>query len=151
MWRGPSRLLRRAPASGEGDRRRGPRHLASAACAYAEALRGGHASTSIVHAPVAEFDYTGVTVVYLFHPLGPQTLGMAMAKLKLACEDRGAPIRIAYLNPVHNPVHEAVLREQSWLVEAERWKPLRFFGQRNAVSLWSSVDSVSQQLVRPLS
>ena len=69
-----------------------------------------------------------------------------MAKLKSACEDRGAPIRIAYLNPVH----EAVLREQSWLVESERWKPFRFFGQRNAVSLWSSVDGVSQQLVRPL-
>lgn len=62
-----------------------------------------------------------------------------MAKLRSGREDRGTPIKIAY----PNSVHEAVLREQSWL-ESEQWEPFRFFGQRNAISFWSSADGVSQ-------
>lgn len=108
--------------------------LLTIAQANVRRLRGKRSSTRLVLAKAEEFNYPEVTAVYLFNPFGARTLSAVLSNFERATHERGTAIKVAYFNPVH----ESVLRQQSWLEEIDRWEPFHVFGQRNAVSFWRS-------------
>ena len=66
-----------------------------------------HARNALDH------DLGMTTLLYLFHPFGPEILGEVMEKARADRRSAGArrPLRIAYVNPVGEPV----LNETGWL------------------------------------
>lgn len=109
--------------------------LLAIARANVASLRRKRSPARLVLSLAEEFDYSGVTAVYLFNPFGARTLRTVLCKLQHAAQERGDIIRIAYAYPVH----ESVFREQqSWLEEIDRWEPFTVFAQRCAVSFWRS-------------
>jgi predicted RNA methylase len=107
--------------------------LLAIARANVASLRGKRSPVRLALSLAEEFDYSGVTVVYLFNPFGARTLSNVLCKLQHAAQERGV-VRIAYVQPVH----ESVFREQPWLEEIDRWQPFKVFAQRCAVSFWRS-------------
>lgn len=90
-------------------------------CAAAERnlgrLRGRRASARILRGRAEDFDYAAGTVIYMFHPFGPQTLSAVLARVGLGLLRNPRDLQIVYVNPVH----ESVLWETDWLELYDRW------------------------------
>lgn len=80
----------------------------------ARRLRGRRAPIAVENAYADEFDYSNASVLFLFDPFGPATLGKLLDKI-----GRGTrrELRIAYANPTYEPVFAA----QAWLELTDRW------------------------------
>lgn len=94
-----------------------------------------HARNALDH------DLSETTLLYMFHPFGPEILGEVMEKARNARRAAGArrPLRIAYVNPVG----EAVLNDSGWLRPTGDMPPRRQW-LSNALhyrtAFWESTD-----------
>lgn len=80
-------------------------------------MRGRRSVAKIVHLKAEEFDYSMGTVFYMFHPFGPKTLKMVMARIKQGLHQHPRNIRIVYVNPKH----DAVLEATDWVERYQQW------------------------------
>jgi SAM-dependent methyltransferase len=94
-----------------------------------------HARNALDH------DLSATTLLYLFHPFGPEILGEVMEKARN--DRRGAgvrrPLRIAYINPIG----EAVLNGSGWLRPTGDMPPrLEWFSSAHhyRAAFWESTD-----------
>jgi cyclopropane fatty-acyl-phospholipid synthase-like methyltransferase len=97
-------------------------------------VRGALSPVDLHAAPAEEFDYTGVTAVYMFHPFGPETMRRVLLRLAAAAASRARPLRVAYTNSAHDNVIAAA----GWLKLRQRWPPSKFAGMLRPVSFWQS-------------
>lgn len=86
-------------------------------------------------------DFSATTLIYMFHPFGHAIVAEVLEKARNDRRKSGTaqPLRIAYVNPVANPV----LEDSGWLKhvatvppESERWSSAVHY----ETSLWQSVD-----------
>jgi Histone methylation protein DOT1 len=92
------------------------------------------------NADATAFNIAGTTVLFLFHPFGPETMQTVIANLR---RDREAakistPLRIIY----YNPVCAQVLKESGWLGETQSLPAIRStLGRANRyrISIWESL------------
>lgn len=88
-----------------------------------------------------DHDLSATSILYLFHPFGPEILSEVMEKARVDRRAAGArrPLRIAYVNPVG----EAVLNEAGWLRSTGDMPPRRQW-LSNALhyrtAFWESTD-----------
>lgn len=97
-------------------------------------MRGRRAATRIFHGKAEDFEYTECTVVYMFHPFGPQTLASVLARLYESLRLNPRSLKIVYVNPVH----ERVLKETNWLKLYDYWPSPRYLLNKvvHPVSFW---------------
>ena len=97
-------------------------------------LRGKRSPATILRAKAEEFPYSSGTVIYMFHPFGPNTLAAVLSGLHRALNLNPRQVRIVYVNPVH----ESVLAQTEWLEMYDRWPSRRRFSTEimHAVSFW---------------
>lgn len=97
-------------------------------------LRGKRTQATIFHGKAQEFEYTKATVIYMFHPFGPNTLAAVLSQLDKGLQASPRSLRIVYVNPVH----EYVLKEAKWLEPYDQWPAVRLFQAEflHAVSFW---------------
>lgn len=81
---------------------------AAVARANAKRLRGRRAPIDVVTADAADYPFSDETLVYLFNPFGPKTLGAALTNLRLSLEINPRRLRLCYYNPKHGDVIQAV-------------------------------------------
>jgi precorrin-6B methylase 2 len=109
-------------------------------CAAAERnlrnLRGRRAKALILRGKAEEFDYSQGTIIYMFHPFGPQTLSAVLSRLAEGLLKNRRDVRLVYVNPVH----ESVLRETEWLERYDHWPAERrlWTDIMHPVSFWKS-------------
>jgi precorrin-6B methylase 2 len=98
-------------------------------------LRSKRTQARILHGKAEEFDYTEATVIYMFHPFGPNTLASVLSKIEKGLRANPRDIRIVYVNPVH----EYVLEQTKWLELYDRWPPVRLLQAEifQSVSFWT--------------
>lgn len=84
----------------------------------ARRVKGRRSPIRIWEGLAQDFNYSQGSVFYMFHPFGPATLGQVLDCMRRGIEAHPRPIRIAYVNPVH----DSLLREVSWLEEQDRWE-----------------------------
>jgi SAM-dependent methyltransferase len=100
--------------------------------------RGTKSSIEIIHASAIDFDYRLGTIYYLFDTYGESSLSTTLARMKESLQEHPRPIRIVYVNPVH----EAVLSKSDWLQMYDKWQAGKGFGFTNDVSFWrTAIDS----------
>ena len=58
-----------------------------------------------------DYKYSEGTAFYMYHPFGAETLGRVLLEIKAELDQKPRPIRIAYVNPVH----ESLLENTPWL------------------------------------
>jgi precorrin-6B methylase 2 len=80
----------------------------------ARRLRGRRAPISVHQSLASDFDYSSVTVLFLFNPFGASTLAPLLEKIG---REARQSLRIAYANPKHEDVFE----RQNWLERSHRW------------------------------
>ncbi|MFZ0922714.1 MAG: class I SAM-dependent methyltransferase, partial [Candidatus Acidiferrales bacterium] len=119
-------------------------------CAIAEKnlmrLRGKCTQARILHGRAEEFEYTKGTVIYMFHPFGPNTLAAVLSQLDKGLRTNPRSVRIVYVNPVH----EYVLKEAKWLELYDRWPAVRLLQSdiMHPVSFWRPRDSRDSTVAR---
>lgn len=103
-------------------------------------VRGRLAPARILRGRAEQFDYAAGTVVYMFHPFGPQTLSAVLARVELGLLRNPRDLRVVYVNPVH----ESVLWETDWLELYDRWPSHRRLWTEvlHPVSFWRLRDNV---------
>lgn len=106
--------------------------LCSIAERNAKNLRSDHRPIEILNISAENFDYTVGTVFYLFHPFGPNTVREVLEKLRLGLHTSPRPVRIIYVNPVHNEVFQ----EYPWLYEYERWDSGSALSPEHTITWW---------------
>jgi SAM-dependent methyltransferase len=94
--------------------------------------RGTKSSVQIIHASAIDFDFRIGTIYYLFDTYGASSLSTTLAKMKESLKEHPRPIRIVYVNPVH----EAVLSKSNWLQMYDKWQAGKGFGFTNDASFW---------------
>jgi SAM-dependent methyltransferase len=94
--------------------------------------RGTKCSVQIIHASAIDFDFRIGTIYYLFDTYGETSLSITLAKMKKSLQKHPRPIRIVYVNPVH----ETVLSKTDWLQMYDKWQAGKGFGFTNDVSFW---------------
>jgi SAM-dependent methyltransferase len=107
--------------------------LHEAAEANRAACRLDRSAVAFHNADARDYDLSGVTLLFLFHPFGAPILQAVIDNLRVARRDR--PLRIVY----HNPICETVLRDCGWLHEEARLPVrTRWFGRagRFETSIW---------------
>lgn len=88
-----------------------------------------------------DHDLSATSILYLFHPFGPEILGEVLEKARVARRAAGArrPLRIAYVNPVG----EELLNNAAWLRPTGDMPP-RWQWLSNALhyrtAFWESTD-----------
>jgi len=82
-------------------------------------MRGPRAPISLILGKVQEFDFELGTVFYLYNPFGPETLRTVVAKLAQRLGRKPAPVRIVYVNPVH----EQVIADSGCFERMTAWPP----------------------------
>lgn len=87
-----------------------------------EAMPGLRAEVELVEGLAQEFDLSDTTVLFLFNPFGAQTLEQVIARLTTSLAASPRPLRIVYVNPVH----EVVLHRTPWLARSETWPSSAF-------------------------
>ena len=100
--------------------------------ANARRLRGRHAPISVEVSLADAFDYSAASVLFLFDPFGPKTLGPLLEKIG---REPHRDVRIAYANPTYDEVFE----RQTWLERSERWDAAAS-GIEHSVSFYRSVN-----------
>lgn len=91
------------------------------------------------NADATDFNIANTTVLFLFHPFGPETMQIVIANLR---RDREAaqmtkPLRIIY----YNPVCAEVLAKSGWLAETQNLPAIQSkLGRANRyrISIWES-------------
>jgi Histone methylation protein DOT1 len=91
------------------------------------------------NADATAFNIASTTVLFLFHPFGPETMQTVIANLRRDREEANItkPLRIIY----YNPVCAEVLAESGWLRETQNLPPIRsMLGRANRyrISIWES-------------
>lgn len=86
-------------------------------------------------------DFTQTTLLYLFHPFGHAIVAEVLEKARADRQKAKAshPLRIAYVNPVANPI----LADSGWLHHVETIPPLRqrwSSADHYETSFWQSID-----------
>lgn len=114
-------------------------------------LRGKRTQARILHGRAEEFEYTKGTVIYMFHPFGPNTLTAVLSQIDKGLRANPRTIRIVYVNPVH----EYVLKEAKWLELYDRWPAVRLLQDEimHPVSFWrprDGSDSTAAQAPIPM-
>lgn len=112
------------------------RDLALLAEENSRKMKGRKSPIRIIHSPVEDFDYAEGTAFYMFHPFGPRTLQAVIAKLGAIHQRDRRPIRMAYVWPMH----ESVLRQQTWLMEFDRWEPQNPLSRGHLISFWKTAE-----------
>ncbi len=106
--------------------------LAAIAGRNAQKLRSDHRPIEILNISAEDFDYSVGTVYYLFHPFGPKTLRVVLEKLRAGLDVSPRPVRIIYVNPVHNDV----FTEYPWVYEYERWSSGSERSPEHTITWW---------------
>lgn len=81
------------------------------------AIPGKHAKVELFEGLAQDFDFSDATVIFLFNPFGAKTLEQVLDLLAASLEKNPRPLRIVYVNPVH----EAVLHQTPWLTNSTTW------------------------------
>lgn len=84
-------------------------------------------------APAQDYDPSGTTIVYFFHPFGPGTLEMVIANLQRDILNNPRDVRIAY----NNPVFPEVLDGSGLFRKTAEW-PSQGKKQPYPVSFWQT-------------
>lgn len=98
---------------------------------------GGYTADRVefVCTPAQNFWHDDTTVLFMFHPFGSGTLRSVIEGLDAALDARPRPLRLIYVNPVHDDV----IASSRHLEQVEHW-PLRmpssFVSHRYAVTFW---------------
>ena len=82
-----------------------------------DALSDTRADVHLHHGLAQDFDFDQTTVVFLFNPFGARTLEGVLQLLHESVERNPRPLRIVYVNPVH----EKVLQDSDWLRNTQTW------------------------------
>ena len=91
----------------------------------------GRKSPVDVHALDATFaDYSDGTAFYIFNSFGPTTLAAVLDRIRDTLRDNPRPIRVLYVNPIH----EDVLESAGWLGRSLQLRSKWF---RMQASLWT--------------
>jgi hypothetical protein len=106
--------------------------LSARARANLRRMRHRRAHASVLDMKAEEYDYSEVTVVYLYHPFGAETMKAVLSRIQAALIANSQPLKIAYVNPVH----DSVLAEAGWLERFASWPDLA--GTAYGVSFWQS-------------
>lgn len=110
--------------------------LSEIARANARRLRIRRAPILIENCSAVDFDYRDATALMLFNPFGSKTMGAFVHRIGEALLERPRPLRIAYLNPVH----ESVLASTPWLERYDRLPVSQWRGRKYAVTFWRTCD-----------
>jgi cyclopropane fatty-acyl-phospholipid synthase-like methyltransferase len=111
--------------------------LAKAAEANLHGMKGaGTTRRQVVCGKAQDFDYAGVTAIFMFNPFGPRTLDQVLAKLRssLAHGPETQKFRLAYVHPLH----ESVIARVGWLERYDYWPPERLPDRKLSVSFWGN-------------
>jgi predicted RNA methylase len=115
--------------------------LVKSAEANLRGMRGARTTRRrVICAKVQDFDYVGVTAIFMFHPFGPRTLGQVLSRLKSSLM-YGPPTQKFRLAYVH-PVYESVIAELGWLERLDYWPPERLPERKRSVSFWGPKTSI---------
>lgn len=77
----------------------------------AERLRGRRAPIDVIEGDAADHRFHDETIVYLFNPFGPDTLGAVLEGLHASLRERPRLVRLCY----YHPKHADVLAAAPWL------------------------------------
>lgn len=103
--------------------------LAAQATKNMRTLRGVRAGGVEVRASDAVFvDYSDGTVFYIFNSFGSTTLAAVLEQIRSGLVERPRPIRIIYVNPIHEDVFES----SGWLRRTKRVRS-RLFRMQGSV------------------
>ena len=70
-------------------------------------LRGRRAPTEVITGDATFVDYSQGTAFYIFNSFGPVTLAAVLRQIRDGAERNPRPLRIIYVNPLHQDVFEA--------------------------------------------
>jgi len=96
-----------------------------------------HERVEFILGGAENFQFEEVTVLFMFHPFGEDTLGAVLERLApLVRAEQKLPLRIIYLNPVYN----RLLEKTSWLEPTGRERTRRWLGNATEydVTFWRS-------------
>lgn len=96
----------------------------------AQTLRGRVSPIEVRQQDVAQADFTGGTIFFLFNPFGAETLRAAMQQINASRRETPREIKLIY----YKDLHTSVLEDCSWLEKFDEMKT--FSGIR--VSFWRS-------------
>jgi SAM-dependent methyltransferase len=108
--------------------------LCAAADNNLQTMRHRRTKASVIHCKAENFDYSEGTVYYMYHPFGHSTMRAVLERIRTTGKSE-QPLRIVYVNPVH----EAVLEDTVWLECYARWRrsdSVRYAGLVHPVSFW---------------
>jgi precorrin-6B methylase 2 len=94
------------------------RDLHAAAERNVRQLRGRRAPIRLICGSATDFDFAGVTVLFLFNPFGPATMTQVLERLRVSLETNPREVRIVYVNAVCSHLFEAT----PWIELYEQWK-----------------------------
>ena len=80
-------------------------------------MRGKQAPVEVATGAGEEFDYAGVTVLYVFNPFEAQVLDVVLDKMD--ADRAGQALRLAFV--MASPAQREVFEEQAWLACYDRW------------------------------
>lgn len=116
--------------------------LISSATANLAGSRLKHRDIQFHERNALDHDLSATTLLYLFHPFGPEILGEVIEKARNDRRAAGArrPLRIAYINPIG----ETVLNEAGWLRYTGDLPPKREWlssAHHYRAAFWTSTDN----------
>jgi cyclopropane fatty-acyl-phospholipid synthase-like methyltransferase len=98
-------------------------------------MHGRRAEVRVECGRAEDTDFTGVTVVYLYNPFGPETLSRVLDRLGRSLAQHPRALRLAYVNPEH----EGPLETCGFLDCDRRWGRDTHKDVHHAVSFWRHV------------
>lgn len=93
--------------------------LATQARMNAQRMRGKKSPIRVECISATDFDYDPVSVIVMFHPFGPSTMGVVLSRIGESLARRPRNLRIAY----GNPMHSNLLASMPWLELTDAWNP----------------------------
>jgi SAM-dependent methyltransferase len=96
------------------------------------AMAQPHAPVEVVQGRAEALDYRQASVLFMFNPFGPETIGQVVRKLGLSAAGRS--VKLIYANPVHDDA----LAGTSWLERYLSVRPRRLLEPKLEVSFWRS-------------
>jgi SAM-dependent methyltransferase len=112
--------------------------LAQAAEANLRGMRGARtARRRVICGKAQDFDFAGVTAIFIFSPFDQHTLDQVLSRLKssLAHGSEMEKLRLAYIEPV-KARYALVIAAGGWLERYDYWPPERLPGRKHSVSFW---------------
>lgn len=81
-------------------------------------MRGRRAPIRLIRGSATDFDFEGVTVLFLFNPFGAATMRQVLDRLHASIQSHPREVRIVYVNAVCSHLFEAT----PWIELYDQWK-----------------------------